>query len=114
MHFILWPRKQRSKRTLRVQLCELLSSHNFNERMYLHLPTCMVDICDVVPLGGLPAGVVDDCEELVLPLLGGVLGLGDRAEQLATDLEVHAELHLLHHLLTPPTGPAVHKPGNGG
>ena len=70
----------------------------------------MVDICDVVPLGGLPAGVVDDCEELVLPLLGGVLGLGDRAEQLATDLEVDAELHLLHHLLTPPTGPAVHKP----
>ena len=82
--------------------------------MYLHLPTCMIDICDVVPLGGLPAGVVDHCEELVLPLLGGVLGLGHAAQQLAADLQVHAELHLLHHLLAAAASAAVHKPDNGG
>ena len=33
---------------------------------------------------------------------------------LRPDLELHAEVHLLHHLLHPAGGPVIHEPGEGG
>ena len=61
-------------------------------------------------LGGLPAGVVDNPEQLVLPLLAGVLALAGLAEDVSPDLQVDTELHLLHHLLTAASRPVVNKP----
>ena len=51
---------------------------------------------------------------LVLPLLGGVLVLAVDAQDLLGDLQVHRELHRLHHLLAAPRQTVVHKPLGGG
>ena len=70
----------------------------------------MIDVRDIMTLGGLPAGVVDNPEQLVLPLLAGVLALAGLAEDVSPDLQVDTELHLLHHLLTAASRPVVNKP----
>ena len=70
----------------------------------------MVDVRDIMTLGGLPAGVRDNPEQLVLPLLAGVLALAGLAQDVSPDLQVDTELHLLHHLLTAASRPVVNKP----
>ena len=60
----------------------------------------MVDIRHVVPLGGLPAVVVDHAEQLVLPLLQAVPRLGVDGQDLPADVQVHPETDLFHHFLT--------------
>ena len=70
----------------------------------------MVDVCNIMSLGGLPARVVDHPEQFVLPLLAGVLALAGLAEDVPPDLQVDAEVHLLHDLLTAPGSPVIDKP----
>ena len=70
----------------------------------------MIDVRDIMTLGGLPAGVRDNPEQLVLPLLAGVLALAGLAQDVSPDLQVDTELHLLHHLLTAASRPVVNKP----
>ena len=70
----------------------------------------MVDVSDVVTLGGLPSVVVHHAEQFVLPLLAGVLALAGLTQDVPADLQVDAELHLLHDLLTAPGSPVIDKP----
>ena len=72
--------------------------------------TSMVDVRDIMTLGGLPAGVVDHSEQFVLPLLAGVLALTGLTEDVPPDLQVDTELHLLHHLLTAAGRSVVNEP----
>ena len=74
------------------------------------ISTSVIDVRHVMTLGGLPARVVDNSEQFVLPLLAGVLALAGLAQDVPPDLQVNTELHLLHHLLTASSGPVVHKP----
>ena len=76
----------------------------------LYISTSVVDVRDIMTLGGLPAGVVDNSEQFVLPLFAGVLALAGLAQDVPPDLQVDTELHLLHHLLTAPSRPVVNKP----
>ena len=69
----------------------------------------MVDVRDIMTLGGLSAGVGDNPEQFVLPLLAGVLALAGLAQDVSPDLQVDTELHLLHHLLTAASRPVVNK-----
>ena len=46
----------------------------------------VVDVGDIVALGGLAPVVVDHAKQLVLPLLGGVLALAGHREQLPGQL----------------------------
>ena len=59
----------------------------------------VVDVGDVVALGGLAAAVVDDGEELVLPLLGLVAAARVGREDGGRHLEVDGEVDGLEHLL---------------
>jgi len=70
----------------------------------------VVDVSDVVTLGGLPPVVVHHAEQFVLPLLAGVLALAGLTQDVPADLQVDAELHLLHDLLTAPSSPVIDKP----
>ena len=72
--------------------------------------TSMVDVRDIMSLGGLPASMVDHPEQFVLSLLAGVLALAGLAQDVPPDLQVDTELHLLHHLLTAAGRPVVNKP----
>ena len=47
---------------------------------------------------------------LILSLLGGVLVLAGDAEDVSGDLQVHAELHRLHHLLAASSRAVIDKP----
>ena len=47
---------------------------------------------------------------LILSLLGGVLVLAGDAEDVSGDLQVHAELHRLHHLLAASSRAVINKP----
>ena len=72
--------------------------------------TCVVDVSNIVALGRLSTVVVDHGEELVLPLFAGVLALAGLTQDVAADLEVHTEVHLLHDLLAASCGAVVNKP----
>ena len=69
----------------------------------------MVDVCNIMSFGGLPARVVDHPEQFVLPLLAGVLALAGLAEDVPPDLQVDTEVHLLHPLLTAARRSVVNK-----
>ena len=70
----------------------------------------MVDVRDVVTLGGLPTVVVHNAEQFVLPLLAGVLALAGLTQNITANLQVDAEVHLLHDLLAASCGAVVNKP----
>ena len=47
---------------------------------------------------------------LILALLGGVLVLAGNAEDVTGDLQVHAKLDRLHHLLAASSGAVINEP----
>ena len=73
------------------------------------VPELMSPLCLLHPDHGVAAHVELDVGRGVRLREGHqlVLALGHGTKEVATDLEVHAELHMLHHLLAVA---AVHKP----
>ena len=59
---------------------------------------CVVHVCHIVTLGGLPPCVIDHGKQFVLPLFSCVLALTGNTQQLSTDLQINTELNWFHNL----------------
>ena len=61
---------------------------------------CVVNVCDVVTFCRLRAVVIDDSEQLVLPLSSSVLVSTVGRKNVATDFQVDGKVDVLQKLLT--------------